>query len=134
MKIIADTNLIVRFIVKDDEKQLKEICKIFSDCDEIIIPTHVFCEFCWVLSRSYKVKNDIIVEKIELLAKSRKVNICDDEVMAGLKIMKKGGDFADGVNCYAGNRMSADKVVFASSDRKAIRLLSEQGIPTLLVD
>jgi len=132
MKIVADTNIIVRFVVDDDIKQMNAVHKLFKSCEEIIIPTHVFCEFCWVLSTVYRVKHSVILEEIELLIKSAKVNFNEDEVEAGLSMMRKGGDFADGVNAYTGRKMGGDKVVFATFDRKAMRLLSEQGISTLL--
>jgi len=133
MKIIADTNLIVRFIVRDDIKQTDAVYKLFADCEELIIPTHVLCEFCWVLAWVYRIATDVVLEKIEMLAQSHKVNVREDEVEAGLAMMRKGGDFADGVNAYAGQKMGSGNMVFASFDRQAIRLLAEQGVPTLLV-
>jgi hypothetical protein len=55
-----------------------------------------------------------------------------DEVLAGLAFMKKGGAFADGVNIYCGQHMARGGTpVFVSFDRKAVRLLTEQGIPAL---
>jgi len=134
MKIVADTNLLVRFIVKDDQKQLDAVYQLFGESEEIILPTHVFCEFCWVLARVYKIKSELILEKIALLTQSHQVVFCEDEVEAGMSILRQGGDFADGVNAYSGKKMATGNVVFASFDRKAIRLLSEQGWPTLLVD
>jgi len=74
----------------------------------------------------------VILEEIELLIKSAKVNFNEDEIEAGLSMMRKGGDFADGVNAYTGCKMGGDKVAFATFDRKAIRLLFEKGISTLL--
>jgi len=132
MKIVADTNIIVRFVVDDDIQQMNAVHKLLKNCEEVIIPTHVFCEFFWVLSTVYRVKHSVILGEIELLIKSAKVNFNEDEVEAGLSMMHKGGDFADGVNAYTGRKMGGGKVVFATFDRKAIRLLSEQGIATLL--
>jgi len=134
MKIIADTNLLVRFLLRDDENQFQIVCKLFAKCEQVIIPTHVFCELIWVLSRAYRFKLDNILEKIELLLKSNKVNTREDEVEAGLVMMRKGGDFADGVNAYTGREISTSTAIFASFDQQAIRLLSEQGIPTLIPD
>jgi hypothetical protein len=36
----------------------------------------------------------------------------DDEVHAGLQMMDAGGDFAEGVNAYAGERMASGAAVF----------------------
>jgi len=41
---------------------------------------------------------DIIIEKIESITKSQKINISEDEVISGLTMLKKGGDFADETN------------------------------------
>jgi len=134
MKIITDTNLLVRFLVRDDEAQFNAVCRLFEKCEEIIIPTHVLCELFWVLSAAYKLRNHEILEKVERLIKSKKVNIQEDEVEAGLHMARGGGDFSDGVNAYSGRMMASGRVVFASFDRQAIRLLTEQGVATLLPD
>jgi predicted nucleic-acid-binding protein len=60
MKIITDTNILIRFLVNDDEKQFKIVSKLLNDAEAIIIPTHVFCELVWVLSVGYKLKSEII--------------------------------------------------------------------------
>jgi len=132
MKIIADTNILVRFIVKDDINQLEKVYKLFKQCEVIVIPTHVFCELYWVLSKTYKFQSNDILEKIESLLKSKQVSACEDEIEAGLSMVKRGGDFADGVNAYTGQKISSSTATFVSFDRKAVRLLSEQGIPTLI--
>jgi len=132
MKIIVDTNILVRFLVRDDEAQCHAVCRLFDKCEEITVPTHVFCELFWVLSAAYKLKNTEILEKIERLVKSRKVNVREDEVEAGLYMARNGGDFSDGVNAYSGRRMASSGSVFVSFDRHAIRLLAEQGVATLM--
>jgi len=132
MRIIADTNIILRLIKKDDDKQFDAAYKLLKESEEIIIPTYVFCEICWVLSQGYGLKSEALYEEIRLLSESDKVVFVEDEIEAGLAMLSNGGDFADGVNAYAGRKMSKCRAVFASFDRKAIRLLAKQGIPTLL--
>jgi len=132
MRIIADTNLLVRFIVKDDEAQFNAVCRLFAQCKEIMIPTHVLCELVWVFASAYKFKPDAILDTIEKLANSNKTNVCEDEAEAGLRMLRKGGDFADGVNAYRGLQMASGTAVFASFDQRAVRLLAEQGIATLI--
>jgi len=134
MKIIADTNILARLFIGDDVNQLAAVHKLLKECEEIIIPTHVFCELCWVLSRLYKVKQDVIMERIGLLTKGAKVNFIEEEVEAGLSMMREGGDFADGVNAYTGRQMSSGNIIFASFDKKAVRLLVAQGVPALIPD
>jgi predicted nucleic-acid-binding protein len=56
-----------------------------------------------------------------------------DEVAAGLTMMQHGGDFADGVIAYTGHKMAHGNAVFISFDKKAVRLLAEQGIASLVL-
>jgi predicted nucleic-acid-binding protein len=132
MKIITDTNILIRFLVNDDEKQFKIVSKLLNDAEAIIIPTHVFCELVWVLSVGYKLKSEIISEKIKGLLQSHKVVVKEDEAEAGLHMMELGGDFADGVNAYAGQSMARGQAVFASFDKQAVRLLADQGLPAIV--
>jgi predicted nucleic-acid-binding protein len=46
-------------------------------------------------------------------------------VDAGLALLDKGGDFADGAIAYEGERLGADE--FVSFDVKAVSLLQSQG-------
>jgi len=74
------------------------------------------------------------MERIGLLTKGAKVNFIEEEVEAGLSMMREGGDFADGVNAYTGRQMSSGNIIFASFDKKAVRLLVAQGVPALIPD
>jgi len=133
MNIIADTNLLVRFLLRDDLAQFNAVCRLFKTCTCIYIPTHVLCELVWVLERRYRLASGPIVARLEQLVNSRRVVTCEDEVEAGLHMMRQGGDFADGVNAYAGRKMAASKqVVFATFDKVAVRLLAEQGMATII--
>lgn len=73
MNIIADTNLLVRFLTQDDENQFKKVVDIFIKSRKIIIPINVLCELVWVLSYSYKFKNDFIADRIQKLANNPKL-------------------------------------------------------------
>jgi len=132
VKTIADTNVLVRFLVKDDAAQFSAVCRLFDECEEIIIPIHVFCELVWVLASVYRLKSGDNQEKIAALTHSSKVRVRADEVSAGLAMMRQGGDFADGVNAYSGRQMTPDAAVFASFDQRAVRLLNLQEIAAIV--
>jgi len=132
MKIIADTNLLVRFFMQDNAAQFAAVCRLFEKSTQICIPTHVLCELVWVLSTAYRLPSGAIVEQLDALLQARKVVTCEDEVEAGLWMMRQGGDFADGVNAYSGRKMTSGNAVFASFDKAAVHLLSEQGIATII--
>jgi len=133
MNIIADTNLLVRFLIRDDLAQFNAVCRLFNTCTRIYVTTHVLCELVWVLSTGYRLASGPIVKQLEQLVNSRRVVTCEDEVEAGLHMMRQGGDFADGVNAYTGRKMAAsNQAVFATFDKAAVRLLAEQGVATII--
>jgi predicted nucleic-acid-binding protein len=84
------------------------------------------------LSAAYKLRQEDVSEKIRDISQSHKIIAREDEVEAGLRMMEKGGDFADGVNAYAGRAMIRGPSVFASFDRQAVRLLAEQGVSAMV--
>jgi len=132
MKIIADTNFLLRFILLDDETQLATAYRLLEACVELVIPTHVLCEIAWVLRARYKLSREQVLNALDYILTSEGVNVRDDEVEAGLALLRRGGDFADGVNAYSGRMMTTGAAVFASFDRQAVRLLTEQGVAAII--
>jgi len=127
MNIIIDTNILVRFLVADDEEQYRAVLKLFNNSRSITIPTIVLCETVWVL-RGYKIKRKQKIKYIEYIKNSSQVILADDEVEAGLEMLKSGGDFADGVAAYVGYQLSGSKhAIFASFDQAAVKILSKNG-------
>jgi predicted nucleic-acid-binding protein len=68
-----DTNAVVRFLVKDDEKQAHAIHRILLDVEKkgetLFVPAPVILETIWVLSSVYKrVRGDIVRALEHLLA------------------------------------------------------------------
>ena len=132
MNIIADTNLLVRFLTQDDENQFKKVVDIFIKSRKIIIPINVLCELVWVLSYSYKFKNDFIADRIQKLANNPKIVIQQSAVNFGIKMLEKNGDFSDGINAFSGMEMAfGEPISFVSFDKKAIKILKELGIQTI---
>ena len=132
MNIIADTNILLRYTVGDDAAQAKIAENLIQTSQEIVIPTHVFCEYVWTLRSGYKQSAEVIALAIQAIAGTERVIVNDEEVQAGLQMMAVGGDFADGVNAYAGFRMAGSGAVFVSFDQKVVRSLNECGLSALV--
>jgi predicted nucleic-acid-binding protein len=134
VNIIIDANILARFLLASEkETEQHKIAAYFIDeADEIIIPTHVVCEFVWVLVNGYKVKPDIVHAALSDFLQRDKLVMREDEIEAGMFFLEKGGDFADGVNAHTGRSMTRGRAVFVSFDRKAVRLLTERGIPAMI--
>jgi predicted nucleic-acid-binding protein len=127
VNISVDTNILLRFILADDEAQHQSALRLFDEAGSIAIATVTLCEMVWVLQR-YKIGRQEIAEQINALAHSDKVVVADDEVNAGLDLLEAGGDFADGVAAYVGRRLAPNgAAAFASFDQAAVRLLSQNG-------
>ena len=135
MKIFVDTNILVRFLTRDNEEQYQKVAEIFVKADEIFIPTNTLCELVWVLSYSYKFDNKFIWKNIKKLFTNPKIKAINDEIDFGLKILEQNGDFADGINAISGKKFFfTDKTaLFVSFDRKAVKILQSLGINSLLL-
>ncbi|MDE1918728.1 MAG: type II toxin-antitoxin system VapC family toxin [Sphingomonadales bacterium] len=130
MKITADTNILVRAVVADDEAQARTAQNLLERAELVAIPIMAICEFCWVLTRAYKLPADDIAQAIRALASGDNVAVDWPAIEAGLAMLDAGGDFADGVIAHGGAWLEGE--TFVSFDRKAISLLRVQGKKVLL--
>ena len=125
MKVIADSNVLIRAAVQDDLHQARRAAKILAEADLIAVPVPVLCEFVWVLRRGYKVSAANVSDAIRRLMRSANVTMNRPAVEAGLSALHAGGDFADGAIAYEGEWLGAEE--FVSFDSKAVSLLQAQG-------
>ena len=125
MKIVADTNVLLRDAIQDDPLQAKIAATILARAELIAIPVSVLCEFVWVLRQGYKKPAVEIRDAIRKLLASVTVVTDRPAVEAGLRLLEAGGDFADGVIAYEGQWLGAEE--FVSFDKMAVSLLKSQG-------
>jgi predicted nucleic-acid-binding protein len=125
MRVTADTNVLVRAIMEDDEQQSDVAKAELENAEVVALALPALCELVWVLSQGYKVPSADIARTIRTLVNSENVVVNRSAVDAGLALLDVGGDFADGVIAYEGNWLGAD--AFVSFDKKAVKLLAAQG-------
>ena len=125
MKIAADTNVLLRDVLQDDPVQSRVAKKALQNAELLVITVPVLCEFVWVLRQGYKRRAVEIADAIRILMDSENVVMNQSAVEAGLEILEKGGDFADGAIAYEGSWLGAEE--FVSFDKKAVSLLKSQG-------
>jgi predicted nucleic-acid-binding protein len=125
MKIIADTNVLLRAVLGDDAKQSRIARLALSSAAQVVLSRHALCEMVWVLSRSYKLPNDEISKTIRGLLDAENVITDSGAIEAGLKTMEAGADFADGVIAYEGRWLDGE--TFVSFDKKAVSAIVKQG-------
>jgi predicted nucleic-acid-binding protein len=131
MKIIADTNVLVRAVVRDDAKQARAASKILKEAELIAVALPCLCEFVWVLQRVYDFERQEIGAALEALVDSANVVVHRPAVEAALEVFYSGGDFADGLIAYEGSWLGGE--IFVSFDKKAVSLLGKRGQDTKLV-
>ncbi|HEY2708015.1 MAG TPA: type II toxin-antitoxin system VapC family toxin [Caulobacteraceae bacterium] len=131
MKVTADTNLLVRLLTQDDERQTKLAIEALEDAELVAVTLPALCELVWVLSQSYGVRLPAIAVGIRRLIDLR--NVVSDRVAveAGLAALDAGGDFADSVIAYQGRWLGAE--TFVSFDRRAVSLMQRQGLAARLL-
>ena len=125
MKITVDTNILVRAVVRDDEKQARAAAKLLKEAELIAVSLPCLCEFVWVLRRVYNFGDQDISAAIEALLDTNNVAVNRLAADAGLAILNQGGDFADGLIAHEGNWLGGE--TFVSFDKKAVSLIAKQG-------
>lgn len=125
MKIIADTNVLVRFVVGDDDRQARAAVRALENAETVAISSHALCELVWVLDRSYGVARHDIMDTIRKLTGAQNVEIDRPAVEAGLAMLEAGGDFADAIIAHEGQWLGGE--TFLSFDKQAVKLLMKQG-------
>jgi predicted nucleic-acid-binding protein len=131
MRITADTNVLVRAVVRDDEKQAQAAAAILSEASLVAVSTATLCEFVWVLRKLYRFERSEIAAALRALVDAANVEADAPAVEAGLEMLEAGGDFADGVMAFEGQRLGGES--FVSFDKKAVALLSKLGAPARLL-
>jgi predicted nucleic-acid-binding protein len=126
VKVIADTNVLVRHVIGDDPDQAAVATALLGEAQTVALPLVTLCELVWVLRRAYKVPAPQVSIAVRALVNASNVEADRAGVDAGLALLDAGGDFADGVIAYAGRMLGGDR--FVSFDRAAVDLLAGQGI------
>ncbi|MEJ2189402.1 MAG: type II toxin-antitoxin system VapC family toxin [Acidobacteriota bacterium] len=99
--IALDTNVLVRFLVVDDEAQSRRATKLIADAtardEELFLSDIVICETVWVLSSAYRFSRAEISAALSGLLRAKSVTFAStDRLARALDAYAKGkGDFAD---------------------------------------
>lgn len=131
MKISADTNVLVRAVLQDDESQSRAAVKVLEAASLIAISLPCLCELVWVLLRGARLSKEEVAAAIQALIDTRNVSMNRPAAEAGLSMLVKGGDFADGVIAHEGYWLGGE--TFVSFDKKAVSLILAEGQQALLL-
>lgn len=131
MKVTVDTNVLVRCVVRDDEKQAKAADKVLKKVTLIAVPLPTLCEFVWALRKVYGFGLDDIGNAVRALLDIPIVVTHRSAAEAGLALLEVGGDFADAAIAEEGRQLGGER--FISFDKKAVALLEQQGVSAVLL-
>ena len=131
MRMIADTNVLMRAVLNDDVVQSCASRLALSSADQVVISRHAFCEMVWVLRQRYKMPTGDIVKVIHGYLEADNVITDTAAVQAGLEAMNASADFADGVIAYEGRWLGGE--TFVSFDKKAVAAVEKQGMKVKLL-
>jgi predicted nucleic-acid-binding protein len=130
VRITPDTNVLVRAAVpsdaaSEDGRQAEQARAVLREASLVALALPALCEFVWVLRSVYGYARSEISSAVRTLCAGASV-VCDrDAVEAGLRVLERGGDFADGAIACTGR--SAGGETFLSFDQKAVRLVQLSG-------
>ena len=99
--IALDTNVLVRFLVRDDDAQAKRagalVDRLTEREERAYVSDIVLCELVWVLDRSYRYQRAEIFSAIAALAGARQLRFdSTDNIRRALAAFATGkGDFSD---------------------------------------
>lgn len=127
MTIAVDTNVLVRYVTWDDAAQAKAAAAAIEGADVVAVSTIVLCELAWVLKRAYRYRAEEIADTIQRIIESRNVEVDRASAEAGVRMLRRGGDFADGVIQSDATRARCRHVV--TFDKEFVRLVGpEHGV------
>jgi predicted nucleic-acid-binding protein len=94
----VDTNVIIRFLTRDDERQYKKAYSIFKS-NIVFIPDSVIQETEWVLRYAYEFSAEDICDALSGLFGLKNVRLSNPVLVAqALEWHKQGMDFSDALH------------------------------------
>jgi len=119
--VVVDTNVLVRYLVKDDEVQTEIATKFLANNDCLVLKT-ILLETVWVLSSktAYRFSREVVIKRIKHLFKLPRVFAEDfEQVRTALIWYKDGMDFADALH------LAASENSFVTFDEKMVKKASQ---------
>jgi predicted nucleic-acid-binding protein len=120
-----DTNVLVRFVTRDDAAQSRRADEIIANLTENepgFVSVIVMAELAWVLERAYNYSKAEIARAIERMLQIEVLQIeCEQQVLTAMIALKRGrGSFADALIGELAFRAGCSHIV--TFDRKAAQL------------
>lgn len=128
-----DTNVLIRYLVKDDPKQASEaerfIHQYVGSEAALFIPLSVILESEWVLRSVYEFQKQSVIELFVSLLETRELNFQDEaSVESAVFLYREHNiDFADCL--HLATTYTHDYLPLVSFDKKATRVEGIESVP-----
>lgn len=127
--IAIDTNVLVRYAVKDDPRQTLRATQFIKE-NECLVSCTVILELAWVLAGAYKLHRADVLERIMHILQLPTISVESMEaVLLALEWYKQGMDFADALHLA----LTMQTQGFATFDKRFINKAKQIGTRQLLL-
>lgn len=118
--IALDTNILIRFITRDDPKQAAQVDRFLRvSKEEFFVGVPVVLELVWLLDRHFGYARSEIVHVLRAFYDRRDFVFEDEaQVMAAVSAFENGADFADRLIVEGARSSGCSKLVTFDSDVK----------------
>ena len=132
--IAVDTNILVRYAVKDDKRQTALATSFIAD-NECHVLKSVILELVWVLSSSsgYNLTRKVVTERLRHIMGLPSIDTEDAvQVAQAINWYEKGMDFADALHLASSCEVKGFATLDGKMSRKVLQIAPTQNI--LLVE
>lgn len=129
-KLFLDTNIFLRFFLKDNENQYQDVCRLFSKIEEGAFKPYtssiVFLELNYVIRSIYKLSINEVLDYINAVKKMRGMTVIDktdtDNAVSLYKKYKiKLGD------CFIATQLPKEGILLSyDADSKKVKEIQSQ--------
>lgn len=123
--ISLDTNVLARFLARDDEEQFRAASAVMAGlaADRRAVVTQiVLVELFWVLTRTYRLPAADVLGTLLALVETRELDVeGEEDVVVALDLAADGADFPDALIQARSARLGCEAVV--TFDSRAVKSL-----------
>lgn len=128
--IAIDTNILIRYAVKDDKRQTVLATSFIAD-NECHVLKSVILELVWVLSSSsgYNLTRKVVTERLRHIMGLSTIDTEDAvQVAQAINWYEKGMDFADALHLASSCEVKGFATLDSNMSRKALQIAPTQNI------
>jgi len=127
--MVVDTNILVRYAVKDDPVQTRVATEFLTRHECLVLRT-VLLELVWVLTGAYKLPRETVLERIQHIVRLPTVSLEEmDSVLQALEWYEAGMDFADALHLASSLETSG----FSTFDKALVNTAKRINVSQMLI-